>query len=109
MCPGSDSSLGLNTEFSRLSHLLSKDLRPTANQVYFKAGLRLRAQCRNPESEGAILRRGPIWFFAELHLVHKWPHGGNPAPKHCSCQEVQPLAYAGSRQWSCALRIGQCA
>lgn len=109
MCPGSGSSLGLNTEFSRLSHLLSQDLRPTANQVYFQAGLRLRAQCSNPESEEARLRRGPVWSLAELRLVHSWCHGGNPAPKHCSCQGVQPQAYVESRQWSCALRIGQCA
>lgn len=79
MCPASGSSLGLNTEFSRLSHVLSKDLRPTASQVYFQAGLRLRAQCSNPESEEARLRRGPVWSFAELCLVHRWCHGGNPA------------------------------
>lgn len=107
MCPGFGSSLGLNTEFSRLSHLQSQGLRPTTDQVYFQAGLRLGAQCRNPESEEARLRRGPVRSFAELCLVHRWHQGGNPALKHCSCQGVQPRASAGSRQWSCALHIGQ--
>lgn len=60
MCPGSGSSLGLNTEFSRLSHFLSLGLWPTANQVYFQARLRPRAQSSNPESEEARLGRSPV-------------------------------------------------